>query len=47
MTPKQKNLLENLDNWWNLMMLTTTYKISLKLLVEQFKPIIPKIVDKQ
>lgn len=28
-------------------MLTTSYKIISKILVEQFKPIIPKVVNKQ
>lgn len=47
MVPKRSNLLDFLDNWHNLTMLTTSYKIISKVLAERFKPIVPKIVDKQ
>lgn len=47
MVPKHNDLLEYLDYWRNLTMLTSTYKIIAKILVERFKPIVPKIVDKQ
>lgn len=39
--------LDLLNNWRHLTMLTTTYKMISKLLVERFKPIIPKIVEPQ
>lgn len=47
MMPKRTDSLEILDNWRNLTMLTTTYKIISKILVERFKPIILKVVDCQ
>lgn len=47
MMPKHSDLLEIIDNWHNLTMLTTTYKIILKILAECFTPMIPNIVDQQ
>lgn len=46
MTPKRSDLLVFLDNWRNLTMLTTTYKVISKLLTKRLKPIVPKVVDK-
>lgn len=47
MTPKRNNALDLFDNWRNLTMLTTTYKIISKLLAKHFKPVVPKVVNKQ
>lgn len=47
MIPKRSNMLEILDNWHNLTILTTTYKIISKLLAKGFKPIVPKVVHEQ
>lgn len=47
MVLKVYNLLDILDNWCNLTMLTTTYKIISKFLANRMKPIIPKVVDQQ
>lgn len=47
MTPKRSATLEVLDNWRNLTMITTTYKIICKFLAKHFMPIVPKIVEKQ
>lgn len=47
MVPKGYEMLENLDNWRNLTMLTTTYKIISKILIKRLKPIIPRLVDRQ
>lgn len=46
MMSKGFEMLENLDYWRNLTMLTT-YKIISKILIERFKPMIPKLVDHQ
>lgn len=40
-------MLEYLDNWRNLTMLTTTYKTMSKILVEKLKPMVPNLVDRQ
>lgn len=47
MIPKRPDLLDVLDNWRNLTMLTTTYKIISKILVESIKPKVPDLVGKQ
>lgn len=45
MVPKGYEMLENLDNWRNLTMLTTMYKIVSKILIEGLKPIVPNLVE--
>lgn len=45
MVSKGYEMLKNLDNWRNLTMLTTTYKIISKILFERLKPIVPNLVD--
>lgn len=47
MVPKKSDLLEFLENWCNLIMLTTTYKIISKILVEHIKPKVPNLVGLQ
>lgn len=47
MVPKRSDLLESLDYWQNLTMLTTTYKVISKILVEHLKPKVPSLVGKQ
>lgn len=44
MVPKISSLLEILDNWHNLTMLMTTYKLISKILVECIKPMVPNLV---
>lgn len=44
--PKRSDLLEFLDNWRNLTMLTT-YKVISKILIECLKPMVPNMVDQQ
>lgn len=45
MIPKRSDLLKILDNWRNLMMLTTNYKIISKILAECLKPLVLKVVN--
>lgn len=45
MVSKRNDLLKILENWCNLTMLTITYKIISKILVECLKPIVFKVVD--
>lgn len=47
MVPKGFEMLENLDYWRNLTMLTTSYKIISKILTERLKPMVPHLVDRQ
>lgn len=47
MVPKGSEGLEDLDNWRNLMMLTTTYKIILKILIGKIEANVARLVDKQ
>lgn len=47
MIPKGYEMLESLDNWRNLTMVTTMYKIISKILSERLKLMIPRMVDGQ
>lgn len=44
MIPKLVDVLEFLDNWRSLTMLTTMYKIISKILVEWIKPVVPQLM---
>lgn len=46
MVPNGYEMLECLDNWWNLTMLTTSIKIISKILTERLKPMVPNLVDR-
>lgn len=47
MVPKGYEMLEVANNWRNLMMLTTSYKIISKILMKRLKPMVPRLFNKQ